>query len=378
MQPGRYPQFDDMEMYRQVLLKLFREWNIGPGDIQGVMAAPAGMASGAAPEIFTHEKLYDELGLHPYFAETVNAGGATYSVMVQRAVLAIRSGLADSVLCIGAGKFPKVGAGGAEAMAKMISHPEFEFIYGTAIYAIYAQAATRHMAEFGTTKEHLAQAAVSTRKWALKHPDAFMRSKGEITIADVLNSRPIASPFNMLDCSVPCEGGAAVLVTSEEVAKRINPQPAYILGMGEYHTHGYISQAPNLTTMGAKVSGERAYKMAGLTPSDINVTEIYDAFTINPLMYLEDLGFCEKGQGGPFLMEGHTEPGGDLPLNTYGGLLSFGHTGDASGMSMIVEGALQTMGRAGGRQVENANITLVHSYGGMMAEHTTLILGRQS
>ena len=123
---------------------------------------------------------------------------------------------------------------------------------------------------------------------------------------------------------------------------------------------------------------ERAYKMAGLTPSDINVTEIYDAFTVNPLMYLEDLGFCEKGQGGPFLMEGHTEPGGDLPLNTYGGLLSFGHTGDASGMSMIVEGALQTMGRAGGRQVENANITLVHSYGGMMAEHTTLILGRQS
>jgi acetyl-CoA acetyltransferase len=377
MPPRRYPEYDPMEMYRQVVLAFLREWQPDPADIQGIMAAPAGMAAGGATEGFTHEKLYDELGLRPYFAETVNAGGATYSIMVQRAAMAISQGLADSVLCVGAGKFPVVGAGGAEAMAKMISHPEFEFIYGPAIYAIYAQAATRHMAEYGTTKEQLAQVAVSSRKWALKHPDAFMRGKGEITVDDVLASRPIASPFNMLDCSVPCEGGGAILVASEEVAKRFNAQPAYVLGMGEYHTHGYISQAPSLTAMGAQTSGDRAYRMAGITPADIDVAEIYDAFSINPITYLEDLGVCKKGKGGTFVQEGHTEPGGDLPMNTYGGLLSFGHVGDASGLSMIVEGARQVMGRAGDRQIANAETALVHSYGGMMAEHTTLILGRR-
>ncbi|MBE3558089.1 MAG: thiolase family protein [Ktedonobacteraceae bacterium] len=376
MRPSRYPDYDDMEMYRQVMIKFLQDWNVHPHDIQGVMAAPAGMAGGGSAEIFTHEKLYDELGLHPRFSETINAGGATYSIMVQRAALAIAEGLADSILCIGAGKFPRVGAGGAEQMAKMISHAEFEYIYGPAIYAIYAQAATRHMYEYGTTREQLAQVAVSARKWALKHPDAFMRSKGEITVKDVLSSRPIAWPFNMLDCSVPCEGGGALLVTTDEIARRINAQPAYILGMGEYHTHGYISQAPSLTTQGARFSGEQAFRRANLSPADIDVVEIYDAFTINPLIYLEDLGFCPKGEGGKFVQEGHTEPGGDLPLNTYGGLLSFGHVGDASGMSMLVEGALQVMGRAGERQVR-ARTALVHSYGGMMAEHATLILGRQ-
>ncbi len=378
MNPGRYPHYDDMEMYRQVLVQFISEWGINPKDINGLLACPAGMVLGGSAEIFTHEKLYDELGLRPVFSDTMNGGGATHGLMVQRATLAIEAGRADAVLCIGAGKFPKVRAGGAEAMAKMVSHSEFEFIYGTFIPALYALTATRHMAEYGTTQEQLAHVAVSARRWALKHPKALMRGKGGITVRDVLASRMIAWPFHMLDCSVPCEGGAVLLVTSGEVAKRINPQPVYVLGMGEYHTHGYISQAPNFATMGAKQSGEQAFSMAGLSPKDMNVAEIYDAFTINPLMCLEDLGFCEKGQGGPFIIEGHTEPGGDLPMNTYGGLLSFGHAGDSAGMSMIVEGSLQVMGRAGDRQVEHAKLALVHSYGGMMCEHSTLILGRQS
>jgi acetyl-CoA acetyltransferase len=369
-----------MEMYRQALLLLLDEWKLGPSDIQGIMAAPGGMAlgdSGTPPELLTHEKLMNDLGIEPQFAETINAGGATYGVMIQRAALAISAGLTESVLCVGAGKFPAMGPGGAEALAKTVSHPEFEYPYGPALYSMYAQTATRHMADYGTTREHLARVAVSARKWAMLHPDALMRPKGEITIEDVLSSRKICSPFNMLDCSVPSEGGGAILVTSKELALRINPQPAYLLGMGEYHTHGYITQAPSLTTLGADVTGQKAYAMAGLAPQDVDVVQLYDAFSFNPIALLEDLGFCEKGKGGQFVAEGHTDPGGSLPMNTYGGLLSYGHVGDASGLSMIAEGALQVMGRAGARQVPDANVVLAHTYGGMIGDHSTLIFGSQ-
>lgn len=379
MRPGRYPDEDGISLYHKVLKELFQEWTLTPSDIGGLFVPPVGMASGSSADAFFHERLIDELGIRPSVAETINAGGATYSIMVQRAALAIEKGLADGILCIGAGKFPKVGAGGAEEMAKMVSHPEFEFPYGAAIYALYALVATAHMEAFGTTPEQLARVAVSERKWALHHPKALMRDKGGLSIEDVLASRMIATPFHMFDCSVPCEGGGVLLVCSEAMAKRINPNPAYILGFGEKHDYGFISQSRSFTSLlGARDTGKAAFKMAGLTPKDIDFIELYDAFSINPIVLLEDLGFVPKGKGGPFVMEGHTDPGGDLPMNTYGGLLSFGHTGDASGISMIIEAALQLMGKAPGIQLEKAEVGLVHTYGGMMAEHATLILGRHA
>jgi len=379
MRPGRYPAEDGVSLYQKVLKELLREWPIKPSDVGGLFVAPAGMVSGNGADVFIHERLIDDLGIHPTIAETINAGGATYSVMIQRAALAIEKGLSDGILCIGAGKFPKVGAGGAEEMAKILSHPEFEFPYGTAVYALYALVATAHMEAFGTAPEQLARVAVSERKWALHNPKALMRDKGALSIEDVLASRMIATPFHLLDCSVPCEGGGAVLVCSEAMAKKINPNPAYILGFGEKHDYGFISQSRSFTSLlGASDTGKAAFKMAGLTPKDIDFVELYDAFSINPIVLLEDLGFVPKGKGGPFIMEGHTDPGGDLPSNTYGGLLSFGHTGDASGISMIIEGALQIMGKAPGIQLEKAEVCLVHTYGGMMAEHATLILGRHA
>ncbi len=378
IKPGKYPELGAYDLYIEVVKKFLEDWDVRPSDIDGLLACPAGMATGEYADIFVHEQLYEELGLQPSFAETINAGGATHGLMVQRAVMAIQLGLADSVLCISAGKFPKVSAGGAEAMARMVSHEAFEFPYGTFIPAIYAQTASRHMYEYGTSVEQIAQVAVSCREWALLNPDALTAGKGSITVEDVRNSRLIATPFNMLDCSIPCEGGGALLVANGKLAKKINSQPAYIVGMGEHHNHCNISQAPNLLDTGSRTSADKAYRMAGVTPSDIDFAEIYDAFSINPLIYAEDFGFCKKGEGGRLFEEGHTMPGGDFPVNTYGGLLSYGHTGDASGMSMIVEGALQIMGRAGKRQLSKANLTLVHSYGGMVSEHSTLILGRQS
>ena len=377
IRPGRFPDLGILDLYERVVRAFLEQWRIDPTLVDGLLVAPAGMASGAGAELFVHENLGDSLGLQPIFAETLNAGGATYAVMASRAALAVAAGRANAVLCVAAGKFPDVGSGGGELMARMVSDPDFEFIYGTFIPALYALAATRHMHERGTTREALAAVAVSSREWALRHPDAIMRAKGPLTIGDVLASRPIAEPFHLLDCSVPCEGGAAFLVARGDIARAIVPQPAYVRGFGEHHDHGPISQSRDFATMGAGKAARQAYASAGLGPRDVRVAEIYDAFTINPIMFLEETGLAPPGAGGRFFLDGRGAPGGDLPVNTYGGLLSFGHTGDASGMSMLVEGALQTMGRAGERQIADADVVLVHTYGGMMAEHCTLVLARK-
>ena len=376
MKPGRYPDMSGYDLYLEAVRQFLAEWSIKPGDIQGLLACPSGMAEGGSNDIFVHEQLYEELGIHPLFADTMNAGGSTYGLMVQRAALAIKQGIADSVLCIGAGKFPKVGAGGAESMARMISHEIYEFPYGTFIPAIYAQVASRHMFEYGTTAEQFAEVAVSSREWALKNPAAATYGTESLSVAKVRESRPIATPFHLYDCSIPLEGGAAILVTSPATARRFTSQPAYLLGMGEYHSHRNIHQAPSLTDVGCNKAGQQAYRSADLGPGDMDFAQIYDAFSVNPLVFMEELELCPKGRGGEFFQSGASRPGGDFPVNTYGGLLSFGHTGDASGMSMIVEGARQIMGIAGERQLDKANIGLVHSYGGMMSEHSTLIFGR--
>jgi len=222
IRPGRYPELDAVEMYETVIREFLKRWRIKPAMVDGLLGAPAGMASGQS-DIFIHETLGDLLGIHPIFSETLNAGGASYAVMASRAAMAVSQGFANAVLCLGAGKFPKVGTGGADSMARMLSQPDFEYIYGTFVPALYALAATRHMYERGTTREQLAAVAVSNRAWSLRHPDALMRAQGPITVKDVLDSRPIAEPFHLLDCSVPCEGGAAFLVTRAELAREITP-----------------------------------------------------------------------------------------------------------------------------------------------------------
>ncbi len=374
VKPGRYPDLSADDLLDQIFAQLVGEFGLKPRDIGGLLVSPPGMASGEGADIFIHEELGERLGLKTAFAETLNAGGSTHGLMVQRATLAIRAGLTDSVLCIAAGTFPNVSGGGAEAIAKMVCHPEFDSLYGAYIPPLYAQAATRHMHEFGTTREQMAKVAVSSRQWALKHPDALMKKHGAITVEDVLDSRPIASPFNLLDCSVPCDGGGAVLVCSETYARRLCRQPAWVLGFGEAHEYFNISQCRDLLNLGGCTAGARAYEMAGVTPSELDFLELYDSFSFNPILGVENLGIVPAGQGGLFWDEGRGTPSGDLPVNTYGGLMSFGHTGDASGMSMIVEATRQIMRSAGDRQLDKTDLGLVHSYGGMMAEHSVLIL----
>lgn len=374
--PARFPDVSPHNLYRQVAIAALRDWGLQPSDVNGLLAVPSGQGVGAI-DIYTHEKLGAELGLVPGFAETLNAGGASFAIMVGRAASAIRDGLADCILCIGTGKFTKPTSGGAEVMARMISEPDFEIGYGPFIPALYALVASRFMAERGATPVDLARVAVSARQWALRNPRAVMHAKGPITVEDVLSSRMIASPFHYLDCSVPCDGGGAVLVTTDEKARRLTEQPAYVLGYGEAHSHGSLSSAGDrLIHTVATRTGDDAFRRAGLSRGDIEMAMLYDAFSATPLILLENLGFCKPGESGAFVQSGAIDPGGSLPVNTNGGLLSFGHTGEASGMSLIVEAARQVMGQAGANQLERAAAAFVHCYGGMMYEHASLILGR--
>ena len=375
LSPGRYPG-DDVALYRRVLQGALQRWPIRPRDVDGLLTHPSGGIAGYDPYI--HTGLIAELGLQPTFVETLNLGGATYLSMVDHAALAIRAGRANSVLCVSAGKFMKPSRGGGSLMAGAISDLDLEVPYGTWIPALYGLIASQFMAERNITPEDMARVAVSARMWARLNPRARMHHAAPLTVQDVLASRMICTPFRYLDCSVPSDGGGAVLVTRGAQAKKWTKQPAYLLGYGEFHPRGTLSNEGNLIESGATVSGPLAFRRAGMTPRDIQVAQLYDAFSITPMLLLENLGLCGTGESAAFVQRGAIDPGGALPVNTYGGLMSFGHTGDASGMSLLTEAAFQTMGLAGPNQVEAADRVLVHAYGGMMFDHATAIFGREA
>jgi acetyl-CoA acetyltransferase len=240
---------------------------------------------------------------------------------------------------------------------------------------MYALAASRHMYEYGTTREQLAQVAVAAREWAKLNRKAFMRD--DLTIEDVLASRMVSSPLSILDCCLVTDGGGALLVTSPERAKDLRRPPVYLLGAGEAHWHRNISQMPDLTVTAAADSGRRAYEMAGVGPEDADVTILYDAFTINPILFLEDLGFCEKGEGGAFVEGGRIAPGGELAVNTNGGGLSYNHPG-MYGLLLLIEAVRQLRGECGERQVEDACVALAHGNGGVLSSQVTAVLGTES
>jgi len=253
-------------------------------------------------------------------------------------------------------------------------HPQFEQPYGPTVPAYYALIAQAHMAQYGTTESQFAEIAVAARAWAARNPAAQMREL--ITVEDVLASRMIADPLHLLDCSLVSDGGSAIIMTSAERARDFPHDPVYLLGAGEGHSHEHISQAHDLTTSAARESGARAYAMAGVGPGDMDLAQLYDCFTPTVLVELEDLGFCDKGEGGAFAESGALRPGGSLPVNTHGGLLSHCHPGNPGSMFALTESVWQLRHSAGERQVADAELALVHAQGGIMSSHTTLILGR--
>ena len=228
------------------------------------------------------------------------------------------------------------------------------------------------MYQYGTTREQLAEVAVAARRWAQKNPEAF--SRDPLSIEDVVNSRMISDPLTVRDCCLVTDGGGAFVLTRADRARALPQPPVFVLGMGAAHWHRQISQMPDLTVSAASESGPRAFAMAGLQPADIDVVELYDAFTINTILFLEDLGFCAKGAGGGFVEGGAIAPGGRLPVNTNGGGLSCVHPG-MYGIFTIVEAVRQLRNQAGERQIAGAEVALCHGNGGVLSSQVTAILG---
>jgi len=309
------------------------------------------------------------LGIQPKFTDNNRTGGSTFLSYTLMAAMALREGLCDTAL-IFYGSNQRTASGKLISSVKPFAH---EAPYAPIFPATsYALAASRHMHEYGTTREQLAAVAVAARGWANLNPEAFMR--GPLTVADVLASRMVSSPLTARDCCLVTDGGAAIVMTRADRARHLPKRPVYLLGAAAATTHMNIVAMADLTRTAAIDSGQRAFAMAGVSPSDIDVVELYDAFTINTILFLEDLGFCAKGEGGPFVASGAIAPGGALPVNTNGGGLSCVHPG-MYGMFTLVEAVRQLRGEAGERQVAGAELALCHGNGGVLSSQITNVLG---
>ena len=369
---GKVPGKSPLWLAANAALKAMSDANIKPSQIDGVLAG----SSFASPFHRFAVALSEYLGIRPTFSNTFQASGATAATMFNIAAAAIHGGLAETVLIAG-GDSLLTGLTTENALRSMTESrdQQYEMPFGIPPANTFAMTAHRHMKEFGTTSEQLAKVAVVMRQHAINTPGAQMSVP--ITVDDVLCSKMVSTPYHKLDCSLISDGGAAFIVTSAHRAHDLNSKPIYILGAGECHPYEHIFLAPELTSTGSAESSKKAYQMAGITPRDIDVAGIYDCFTGTLIMLLEDLGFCQKGEGGPFVESGNITYGGLLPTNTHGGLLSFAHPGNPGHLFHFAEVINQLRGQCGPRQVPGAKIGIAHGIGAGFATNATTILGTE-
>ena len=309
-----------------------------------------------------------------------SVGGSTFEFHVQHAAAAIETGLCDIVLVTyGSDLLSRVGrmlgtSSFASGSARVRGPRPFESPWGNVLAGSYAMAARRHMHEYGTTSEQLAEIAVGVREFAGLNPLAQYRDP--ITVDDVLGSRMIADPLHKLDCCVISDGGGAFIMTTEERARDLAKPPVYVLGAAAAQTHWTISQMPDFTTTAAAQCGPEAFALAGVRPEDIDTIQVYDSFTITVLMLLEDMGFCKKGEGGAFVDTGVLRRGGKQPMNTDGGGLSSCHPG-MRGIFLIIEAVRQLRGEGGESQVPDCELAVACGSGGSLSCIGTVILGKE-
>ncbi|AHY46994.1 Acetyl-CoA acetyltransferase [Rubrobacter radiotolerans] len=359
------PGFTPLDLIGQAATRALADAGLEKKDVDGLFSASVYYQM---PTLSVGEYL----GIRPRYSDATMMGGSSFVSHLLHAASAIEAGLCEVALIAYAST--QLSDGGFRGVSDP-SNP-YETPYGPRYpVSMYALAASRHMHEYGTTREQLARVAVAAREWARLNPKAYKRD--DLSVEDVLSSRMISSPLSLLDCCLVTDGGGALVVTSAERAKDLRKPPVYILGAGEAHWHRDISRMPDLTVTAAADSGRRAYEMAGIGPGDVDVAMLYDAFTINPILFLEDLGFCEKGEGGAFVEGGRIAPGGELPVNTNGGGLSYNHPG-MYGLLLLVEAVRQLRGECGERQVEGADVALAHGNGGVLSSQVTAVLGSAS
>ncbi len=359
---GEAPGRTHLELLAEAVHKACADAGVGLHEIDGVFTATA---VNFVPALTVPEYL----GIKPAVVDGTNVGGSSYLSHMISAAMALRLGLCKVAL-IAYGSNQRSASG---RLTTMSDPPPYEAPYKPRMpVAAYALAAARHMHQYGTTVEELAEVAVAARQWANRNPDAF--AKGPLTVADVRAARMICDPFTVRDCCLVTDGAGAIIMVAADRAKSAPKPPVYFLGGGFVTTHRQISSMADLTVTGAVQSGERAFAMAGLGPKDVDVAELYDAFTINTILFLEDLGFCPKGEGGRFVSGGRIAPGGALPVNTNGGGLSCVHPG-MYGIFTLIEGATQLRGHGGERQVAGAEVALCHGNGGTLSSQVTVLLG---
>ncbi len=330
-----------------------------------------GLFTGMQTEFLSTLSVAEYLGLRPTFSDNNRLGGSSFLAHVQQAALALQAGLCNvALICYGSNQRTALGRL-QTSVAGNWSETEAPFAARFPVSS-YALAASRHMHQFGTTREQLAAVAVSARAWATLNPEAFARAP--LTVAEVLAAPMVSSPLGRLDCCLVTDGAAALVLRRADEARSSPRPPVFVLGCAGEHWHKQISAMPDLCVTAATATGPRALTQARLTPGDIHVVQLYDAFTISTVMLLEDLGFCAKGEGGAFVADGHIAPGGSLPVNTNGGGLSFAHPG-MYGLFTLVEGARQLRGESGARQVPGAATCLCQGSGGAFSSQVTTVLG---
>jgi acetyl-CoA acetyltransferase len=356
------PGFNVIDLMARGITRALDDCGLRLKDVDGLLCATTQSRTSGL-------NLSEYLGISPNFIDSTIIGGSSFMFHVGHATAAIQLGLCE-VAVIAYGSTQR-SIGRQNASVREINPyetPYRPFLPSTA----YALAASRHMHQFGTTREQMAAVAVAARQWALMNPVAW--EKKPLTVEEVLGARMVSYPFTVRDICLVTDGGGAIVLTSPERAKSLKKPPVYVLGQGECITHANISSMPDLTVTGAAESGRRAYAMAGLAAKDIDVVELYDAFTINTILFLEDLGFCAKGEGGRFVEGGRIAPGGELPVNTNGGGLSYCHPG-MYGLFLLIEAVRQLRGECGVRQVKDAETAIAHGNGGVLSSQSTVILG---
>jgi len=348
------------ELAHEATIPALEDAGITTADIDASVIGVAGdvLAAQASPGALIHD--YVGLGNKPMFR--VEAACATGSAGVQMAWSLIKAGLAEVVMVIGAETMTHVGTPRATEWMARAFDTRWEYPFGITFPASYALMATRHMHEFGTTRMQLSMVSVKSHKYGAMNPYAHLQK--EVTLEEAMKSMPVCEPLNLYDCCLISDGAAAAILASEERAKKITDTPVWITGLGSACDTMMISERPSLTClMASKLAAEQAYKMAGATPNDVDVACTHDCFSIAEIMSYEDLGFCEKGEGGKFIEEGQSYIGGKVPVNVDGGLKSKGHPLGATGISMTVEITTQLRGEADKRQVSGAEIGLTHNVG---------------
>jgi acetyl-CoA acetyltransferase len=363
---GKVPDKPAIMLHAEAARSALAEAGLTKDDVDGLFTAGVSTL-----------ELGEYLGIEPTVTDNTSVGGSSFVIHIAHAAAAIATGRCEVALVThGESGRSRVGMTGYPSSPQQL-RGQFEAPYGLPQpVGAYAMACSRHMHEYGTTKEQLAEIAVATRKWAQLNPKAMMQDP--ITIDDVLNSRPIAWPFNLLDCCLVTDAGGAYVMTSTERAKSLKQTPAIVMGVGESHDHSMISQMPSYTSFAARTSGKIAMEMAGVKHADLDLAMIYDSFTYTVLLSLEELGFCGKGEGGDFVSGQRTAPGGEFPMNTNGGGLSYTHSG-MYGMFAIIEAVRQVRGDyadQGIRQVPDCELALVHGTGGVLSSAGTAVLAR--